>query len=403
MAGYDAIVLGAGGVGSVGLVCTWPGAARASWASIALRPGTTAAARTARRGSFARPTTSIPTTCRWCCVRSSCGTSWKQRIGETLYHQVGLLQIGPPSRRSPAAAFVRAPQLHNLPIDNSLAAQCERRFPGFRVPPSCEAIFESRAGYLLVERCVAAHAELAVASWRRVATLVKPCDRWRGRGQGVVVETDRGRYSADRLIVTAGAWAGPLLADLSIPLVVRRKPLYWFRTARRHVPGRSWLPGVLVRSADGLLLWRSADRSARHQGGRAHGRRRGRRSAHGRSRRSTWPIKNAWPLSLPSTWTARRRSARDHAVCMYTMTPDAHFIVDRHPEYPQVVVGRRALRARFQVHQRAGRSAQPVGSRRPRELAAGVFVAAGRASLHDLRLRPCVPAEPGAIANRRRR
>jgi glycine/D-amino acid oxidase-like deaminating enzyme len=27
----------------------------------------------------------------------------------------------------------------------------------------------------------------------------------------------------------------------------------------------------------------------------------------------------------------------DHVVCMYTMTPDAHFIVDRHPVHPQVV------------------------------------------------------------------
>jgi glycine/D-amino acid oxidase-like deaminating enzyme len=26
-----------------------------------------------------------------------------------------------------------------------------------------------------------------------------------------------------------------------------------------------------------------------------------------------------------------------HSVCMYTMTPDSHFIVDRHPAWPQVV------------------------------------------------------------------
>ncbi len=26
----------------------------------------------------------------------------------------------------------------------------------------------------------------------------------------------------------------------------------------------------------------------------------------------------------------------DHSVCMYTMTPDPHFIIDRHPEHPQV-------------------------------------------------------------------
>ena len=51
---------------------------------------------------------------------------------------------------------------------------------------------------------------------------------WQVRGDGVEVQTDRQRYVADRLIVSAGAWAGPLLADLKIPLRVLSKAVYWF-------------------------------------------------------------------------------------------------------------------------------------------------------------------------------
>ena len=59
-------------------------------------------------------------------------------------------------------------------------------------------------------------------SWARTFS---PGERNAG---GVEVQTDRELYTASRLIVTAGAWAAPLLAILQIALGCSRKPAFWF-------------------------------------------------------------------------------------------------------------------------------------------------------------------------------
>ena len=68
---------------------------------------------------------------------------------------------------------------------------------------------------------------------------------WKAEGSGVAVQTDRGTYSADRLVVSAGAWAGTLLADLGIRLQVVRKSLYWYAAPAELYSPASGFPGFL--------------------------------------------------------------------------------------------------------------------------------------------------------------
>ena len=80
---------------------------------------------------------------------------------------------------------------------------------------------------------------------------------WSADGDGVRVTTaDGATHRADRLVVTAGAWAPRVLADLGLPLVVERQVLYWFRTA--HAGGRSRpsaFPVFIWEQDDGLQLY----------------------------------------------------------------------------------------------------------------------------------------------------
>jgi glycine/D-amino acid oxidase-like deaminating enzyme len=46
------------------------------------------------------------------------------------------------------------------------------------------------------------------------------------------------------------------------------------------------------------------------------------------------PVEAFLRTHLPTVLPA----CRDHAICLYTMSPDEHFIVDRHPQHPQVVI-----------------------------------------------------------------
>jgi len=330
--GYDAIVLGVGGVGSAALYHLARRGARVLGIE-RFEPGhdrgsSHGQSRLIRQAYYEHPSY-VPLVQR-------AFELWRElesQSGQDLYHQVGLLQVGP--RDGEVLSGVRASsRTHGLPIDELSRAEAQQRFPAFRIPESCEAIFEQRAGYLHVEQAVQAHACLAVANGATLRT-GEAIRQWRVAGNGVEIETDKGTYRAERLIVAAGAWAGVLLADLGIPLEVRRKPLYWFRTRSDAYRPEQGCPGFLfdlpqgcfygVPQIDGVGV-----KVAEHTGG---------------------PVV-ADPLAVDRTLDAAdlQRVADfvsahlaeattecvQHTVCMYTMTPDAHFVVDRHPRYPQV-------------------------------------------------------------------
>ena len=175
----------------------------------------------------------------------------ERRSGQTLYHETGLLQIGPAAGEV-ISGVRQSARLHKLGIENLSARDAAARFPGFRVPEYCEAIFERRAGYLLVERCVEVHIEQAVRLGAQVRT-DEAVRGWRAEGDGVVVETDHGSYAAARLIICAGAWSAQLLGSLGIPLEVRRKPLYWWRTRGETYRADRGSPAFLYDLPDGCF------------------------------------------------------------------------------------------------------------------------------------------------------
>lgn len=255
-------------------------------------------------------------------------------VGRTLYRETGLLEIGPASGVVVPGVLTSARQ-HGLAVDELSASDVERRFPGFRMPPEMSAVFERRAGFIHVEDGIRAQLEIA----ERHGALLRANETvtaWRVDGANVVVDTDRDRYEAPRLIITAGAWAGQLLRELGVPLVVRRKPQYWFapRTDADYRLDRG-SPSFLYETADGTfygfpVFGPEGMKCAEHSGGRVL----------------------ADPLSSPREVDAAdlARVARfvteylpsltarlnDHAPCMYTMSPDENFLVDIHPHHPQV-------------------------------------------------------------------
>jgi sarcosine oxidase len=150
MTSYDAIVLGVGGVGSaalyhlaqlgarvLGLDRFTPGHDRGS------SHGKT---RLIRQAYFEHPDY-VPLVQR----AFELWHELEQRCGESLYHQVGLLQVGLPTGEVLSGVRASARQ-HDLQIENLSAAETRTRFTGFNVPDDCEAIFEEREGYLFVEQ-----------------------------------------------------------------------------------------------------------------------------------------------------------------------------------------------------------------------------------------------------------
>ena len=258
----------------------------------------------------------------------------EQLAGEDLLHQVGLLQIGPPEGFV-VRGVLEAAKLHGLKVDSLAADEVHRRFPGFRVPAGSVGVFEPAAGYLKVERCVLAH--LAAAKQHGAEFRFGSAARaWRHDGGDLVVETEAGEsFRAKQLIVTAGAWAPALLADLNVALKVRRKHLYWYPTAESVYREDRGCPTFLYELPQGVYYgFPQIDalgvKVAEHSGGAV----------------VIDPLNDLRVLDqadvervqafLATEMPGVTRQLGRRSVCFYTMSPDEHFIVDRSPREEHV-------------------------------------------------------------------
>jgi sarcosine oxidase len=332
---YDVIVVGAaGGVGSAALFT----AARRGLSVLGLdqfRPGhdrgsSHGQTRIIREAYFEHPDY-VPL------VRRA-SAMWQELEflrGEQLLLPTGLIEIGPEHGEVVSGVTASARQ-HDIAIECLTAAEAQSRFAGFRIPETYSAVFEPTAGCLRVEQCVIAHADEAVKRGAELQTGQVVID-WRAEGTGVLVTTEHGMYSGGRLIVAAGAWAPQLLRDLGIPLVVRRKPLYWYEPADETYHIDRGCPAFLYELPEGIFyglpqIDALGVKLAEHTGGQLV-------SDPSSIDRYLDAGDEARVAGFAGNYLPRlTRRLLSHATCMYTLTADQHFIVDRHPVYQQVAL-----------------------------------------------------------------
>ena len=255
-------------------------------------------------------------------------------LGFQLFYRTGLLEVGPESGVLIQGVRTAAAQ-HQLPLEEIDRRSFAQRFEGFVLPEDAVAVFESNAGYLLVEECIRNYINEA----QRMGGDLRFNQRVTGyevQGNQVHVSTASERFVASRLVITAGAWASDLLAGLGLRLRVLRKHLHWYQPSVPNAyqldsptptffyeTDQGYFYGFPIRNARGLKV-------AQHSGGEqvydpAQVDRR--LDCEERDQVDRFLQSHLPQIALPAT---------DHAVCMYTMSPDEHFIVDRHPVYPQI-------------------------------------------------------------------
>ncbi|HJS85745.1 MAG TPA: N-methyl-L-tryptophan oxidase [Acetobacteraceae bacterium] len=263
----------------------------------------------------------------------------EQETGKRLMLQVGGLIFG--SGDSGAAlhgrqAFVR----HTIELAESFgishevldAANIEARFPQFALRGDELGYYEPEAGMLFPEACIAAQLELAARDGAIIRT-GETVHEITETGSGVAVSTDAGSYAAGEVVLAVGAWLpGMLQGTLAARARVYRQTLHWFapedpsfyapnrfpvfiwmhgKRETDHFYGFPMLPGsagvkLATEQYAGETTVETVERAvspaesdamyATHVAGRLHG-------VSGRATRSS--------------------------ACLYTVTPDRGFIVDR--------------------------------------------------------------------------
>ena len=255
--------------------------------------------------------------------------------GTPLLTECGLLTSGP-GDGNVVSGTLRSAAKHGLAVESLTPREAMRRWPGLHIPDGWTAVFEAAAGHLAVEACVRAHAAVAM---RHGAAIEADHEirGWRAEGDAVVVETSRETIAADRLVLCPGAWASDLARLPATAFTVLRKSLFWYAPTAALAGTAAALPAFAFDTPRGFFYgFPALDgrglKVAEHTGGRV----------------VADPLQvdraiDAAEQAAIEGWLADHlpcasRTRTAHEVCLYTMSPDHHFVVGLHPEHRQVAV-----------------------------------------------------------------
>ncbi len=277
---------------------------------------------------------------------------WREleaEIGETLLVQCGALMIGPgssPTMHHGKADFVRHTTAlaleRGIPHETLDADEMRRRYPVLSgLKDGDIGYFEPSAGYVFPERIIGAELAMARKAGARTMpdTVVRSIDR---SGGGIRVDTSNGTVTADRVIVAAGTWTGPLLGGVyDRNLKVRRQLLHWFETEPEHLDALRALPVVIWQHGTGnedyfysfpVLPGDDRFKAASEQ------------YAHtclpdelDRDVRPDEPVV-LYEAHLRGRVAGVGPTPVRSAVCAYAVTPDHGFIIDLHPDNDRIHV-----------------------------------------------------------------
>ncbi len=263
-----------------------------------------------------------------------CRQGWDRlelESGERLVHRCGLLYASGPGGVVVRNSFENG-RRHGVACERWTAADAMRRFGQFRLPSDWEALFEPAAGFVRPERAVQASVRRACELGAQVREGVTVL-HWSEQGGGVRVSTSAGEFEAGSLLLTAGPWMPGLAAALGVPLQPQRVVIAWLgprepascssdRMPAWYLdrPGSSGLYGIPTAVDQGEP---GGVKVASHGDGTAVDPER---------------VPSVVPQELEAIRAATEGflpcaagSVQAGTTCLYTMSPDGHFVVDRMP------------------------------------------------------------------------
>jgi sarcosine oxidase len=229
-------------------------------------------------------------------------------------------------------------QQHHLAYEFLDTATIHKRFPPLLLEPDTVALYEHNAGFIQPEIAISTYLQRA-AQLGASLHFEEPVLDWHATDQGVKVITTAAEYEAAKLIIAPGAWATAML-KLDLPLVIERQVLYWFEPvshsdqfSAQHLPIYVW------ETQDGTQFYgfpadEKGAKVAFFRGGQIE--------------QSCTPATIDRAVHEYEIETMRKCLQQyipqlngrllDAVTCMYTSTPDEHFVIGVHPHYSQVVI-----------------------------------------------------------------
>jgi len=253
--------------------------------------------------------------------------------GEQLLHTTGIIEGGP----EVLEGVLHSCAVHGIEHEVLTGAEVGERFPAFDLPPEMKVVHQADGGFVVPERCIVAHVQGAL---ERGATL-RARERvleWSEGENGVRVRTDRGTVEAERLVLTAGAWSDDVARLPAGSVRAVRQVLAWLQPTRPELFTPERMPVFnLILDGDHFYGFPAYG---------IPGVKVGRYERQGESGDPDGISREPMIEDEVRLRELTRRYLPDGAgptvalkTCLFELSPDEHFLIDRHPATPAAVVG----------------------------------------------------------------
>jgi sarcosine oxidase len=264
--------------------------------------------------------------------------------GETILTMTGGLDLAPPGAAESIDDYAEAMTAVGVPFEWLDDVAVARRWPQWRLDAGTRGIFQASAGIADPERGNAAHQRLARAAGVTLLERARVTNIDDRGGELFLTLDDGRRFVTGAVVLAADAWTNDLLAPLGqpVPLTVTREQVTWFeaRDPAAFDPARFpiwiWLDQP---SFYGFPTYRGpGPKVGEDVGGRVT-------TAGGRTFLTDPDCLARVERFLDARMPGAVGPALVTKTCLYTMTPDRDFVLDRLPEHPSVLVALGAAHA----------------------------------------------------------
>jgi sarcosine oxidase len=231
---------------------------------------------------------------------------------------------------------LEACRIHNLTHEVLLAGEVNERFPGFDLPDGFKAVFQPDGGFLEPEKCIRACTALATAHGAEIRTGTR-VHAWNREPGGVVVHLEDESIHARQLVMCAGAWTPKFVPSLAGVLRPERQVVGWFGIEDANAFAIGQFPVFILSTSRGYYYGFPEFGVPGFKIGKYHHR-----------AEPVDPDEPVRAVDAPDEEVLREcvrsyfRGANGPLVrastCIFTNTPDEHFIIDRLPDAPEVLV-----------------------------------------------------------------
>jgi sarcosine oxidase len=248
----------------------------------------------------------------------------------------GLLSVGE-ENSGIIQGTLRAASEHDLPVESLSQREVKARYPTLELWKDEVALFETDGGVLNPERAVRAQLNVAEANGAQMR-FGTTMESWHATDQGFELSLSDGTHiSASKLVLALGPWFQQTLEALGVRIRVQRNVQVWFSpgTNAYDAPGfpaflvnRRGLPAPLY----GFPDFGDGVKAAFHGFGDLTDAKHVKREID--LARDVEPVAQAMEQWMPGA----AGTFREATPCMYALTPDENFVIDRHPEHANLIL-----------------------------------------------------------------